>query len=239
MPYIYKLSSPDHKLHYYGITYKTPQERFKNHIETYKNNYKACYSYIIFDQYGTDNIILTTIEQFDQISNEQLLQREKYYIQNFDCVNKNGKLKPSNCYSDINKNFITDITHTINIYNHDHIIRSIYLTLGYLMDIHTLDNPITIIHKDDALLSSVKDDLQDIINTFYKRERTHKISSNNIIIEINTILGLYNLQLITKKVIKFFRPGKYYCTFSLLIHPHKQPKHESLLAYLGISDDEN
>jgi hypothetical protein len=118
------------------------------------------------------------------------------------------------------------------------------------MDIHTLDNPITIIHKDDTLLSSVKDDLRVIINTFYDRDITHKITLNNIILEINTILGLYNLQLITKKCIKFFRPGKYYYTFSLLIHPSKklfeksfeksfeQPKHESLLAYLGISDDE-
>ena len=94
--FIYKISSPDNKLSYYGLTTNNIFCRLNSHINQYRcykngSTTNSCASYIIFDAYGIDEIKIELIEKHTNITINFLLERERYYITNFDCVNISGK----------------------------------------------------------------------------------------------------------------------------------------------------
>ena len=45
-------------------------------------------SYLLFDKYGIDNCEIVWIEDYPCERKEQLTARERYYIENINCVNK-------------------------------------------------------------------------------------------------------------------------------------------------------
>jgi len=102
--YIYKIYSPDNKYFYYGLTTKNIYLRLVGHIRQYLY-YKAgtitnrCASFDIFDKYGIDYIKIDLIEKLENTTPEKLLEREIYYIQNFECVN----IRSKNTHENISK----------------------------------------------------------------------------------------------------------------------------------------
>lgn len=76
MGYIYKIINLLNQKLYIGQTKKTIQERFKNHLKLAKKHTNRCL-YDAMNKYGYDNF---TIEQIEEVSDEQLDDREKYWI---------------------------------------------------------------------------------------------------------------------------------------------------------------
>ena len=82
---IYKIVSDDEdNLTYYGSTEKTSRNRLKSHIRNYKNKKGNCSSFKVLEK---GKIYLEVVEVYNGSSRKELFEREKYYIQNFDCVN--------------------------------------------------------------------------------------------------------------------------------------------------------
>lgn len=82
MGYIYKISNKVNGKIYIGQTVKTVEKRFQQHKN---NSNKPYFSQIVlykaFNKYGIENFECETIEQ---VSNEQLDDREKYWIEYYD-----------------------------------------------------------------------------------------------------------------------------------------------------------
>jgi len=212
--YIYKIYSTDNKLNYYGLTTKTIQDRFKQHLDNYitqkKNNY--CATQIIFQNYSLENIQMQIIEEFDDIPLQKLRDRELYYIQNFHCVNIMGKKKYSlsGYYtlsnikilsSQIKLTNIPIIQPTPQIYN-------IIYTLGYILQNNTLT------HIRQVDFYNIKDKLLQAITTDYPQDQ---IKSNNLLQITNDILHKHQLQILHKT--QFFTKNKQIILHHILLHP--------------------
>jgi hypothetical protein len=78
---IYKIEDIN-DLCYYGKTKNTMTRRFCNHICDYRNHNGKCSSSQL-NLYNSTYFILE-----DNLSEEEAKEREIYYIQNFECVNK-------------------------------------------------------------------------------------------------------------------------------------------------------
>ena len=78
--YVYKIHDNTNGDDYYGSTIQTLKERLRKH----KNDLNCSSKSII--QNGDYNMILVQTIQFE--NKKQLLELEKYYINNFNCVNK-------------------------------------------------------------------------------------------------------------------------------------------------------
>ena len=63
-------------------------------------------SFDLFDKYGLDNCQITLIESVDANSRDELIARERYYIQSQDCVNKNIAGRTHKEYYQDNKEII-------------------------------------------------------------------------------------------------------------------------------------
>jgi hypothetical protein len=76
---------------YYGSTVNI-KSRWNGHKSAYKgylnNGKKNCSSFKIFDKYGIENCAYKIIEKYPCNSKNELLEKEKYYITNNECVNK-------------------------------------------------------------------------------------------------------------------------------------------------------
>lgn len=214
--FIYKIHSNDNKMNYYGLTtQQNIQSRFIQHIEQYQKQKETqthtkayCSSFIIFDKYTLDNITCTEVEKHNNISLDYLRTREKYYIQNFDCVNIYGKYinQIDKSYYTLTEQQITNhmITQNIPIIHNisPQIIHIIHL-FGYTID--NTNNSLTIIkyiHK-----SQIKHKLIILLQKYYSE---YKITHNNLLEITNNILKKHNLQIITLKEI---------------IHTHKRHIH--------------
>ena len=81
---IYKIVNDSLDLVYYGSTCNELRKRLYNHKSHAKANRK-CSSRILFES-GEAKIFL--VEQFPTVSKMLLLRRERWYIENNDCVNK-------------------------------------------------------------------------------------------------------------------------------------------------------
>jgi hypothetical protein len=91
---IYKIVSDKGPLVYFGTsTLDRLCQRMAFHMDNYKRwkNGKAykIASFILFDEYGPKNCKIVLVEAFQCNTKDELKAREKYYIENFDCVNKN------------------------------------------------------------------------------------------------------------------------------------------------------
>lgn len=93
---IYKIYSPyvEGSLVYFGSScQKLLSKRFQNHKSCYKRyleskcNYTSVYS--LFDSYGCEDCVIELVELFPCKDISELLTRERYYIQQNHCVNKN------------------------------------------------------------------------------------------------------------------------------------------------------
>jgi hypothetical protein len=90
--YIYAIKG--NGMTYYGSSFQSLFERKSTHQSTYKyfkkieKLDKCCTSYLILD--SCDDWIIEKIEDLPiESTREQILLRENYYIENFECVNKN------------------------------------------------------------------------------------------------------------------------------------------------------
>ena len=88
---IYKLYSPSKNMVYYGSTAeKYLSRRLQSHLSSYKryknNTYHYCKS---FDVLECEDYKIELVEEISCNNVEQLREREKYYILNNDCINKN------------------------------------------------------------------------------------------------------------------------------------------------------
>lgn len=82
MPYIYKITNQINQKSYIGkTTLLNPLERWRQHkAESNKERSKHRALYRAFNKYGVENFIFEIIEE---ISAEELNQREQYYIQQY------------------------------------------------------------------------------------------------------------------------------------------------------------
>jgi hypothetical protein len=199
--HIYKISSYDNKLHYYGLTQQSVEIRFNGHKQSYINycndnqseNY--CHSFIIFHKYDIEDIIIYTIESYDNISYQELLKRELFYIENFECVNFSRKTSNFNNYTDIYNNIITNITtqNDIFIEKNDKYIQSLLTILGYTYN----TNNHFIYTKKNIISYYIKKKIQPVLDTYFT---DFNIKQYNLYYDINYILNKYNLQLLKKPV---------------------------------------
>jgi hypothetical protein len=215
--FIYKISSPDNKLHYYGLTTTSVQKRYDSHIQSYysyKNHTSTnyCTSYIIFEQYPVTDIQLNTIESHEHITIQELRDKEKYYIRNFDCVNMYGKQNPTSYtnFIDVKDNIYTPI-YNFTLQSYDTNITYILRTLGYF--IHTNpDNTLTLTHRTFISLKNIYQNLKHIL-------QTHHHGNAHIIYQLNNILTQYNLTLIYKQSFsKYYKKPIIY--YKILVIPN-------------------
>lgn len=93
MPIIYAIyASPCH-LPYYGSTVKTLAQRKANHNYDYKKSKEGavgkCSAYKLFDEVGVENCIFEIVEHLpDDFTKKQMLERERFWIQNNVCINR-------------------------------------------------------------------------------------------------------------------------------------------------------
>jgi hypothetical protein len=101
---IYKLTTPhDPELVYYGSTVNPLFKRKGQH----KSGKKDCKSRILFEL-GEDDVIITLVENVNCNSKEELIQRERHYIENNNCVNKQIPGRTNKEYRDDNKEVIKE-----------------------------------------------------------------------------------------------------------------------------------
>lgn len=99
---IYKITSGN--LTYIGSTCRTLEQRLKSHQSEYKQ-WKAgkrshIYSYDVLD---TGSYIITLIETYPCNSKNDLLSRERFYIETSICINKNIPLRTTKEWYEINR----------------------------------------------------------------------------------------------------------------------------------------
>ncbi len=81
--FIYKITGKESGKVYYGSTMQRPQRRFDKHIND-KSSRPTSSKEII----ENEEVEFTVIEKLKNITREELLYRERYYYENFECVNK-------------------------------------------------------------------------------------------------------------------------------------------------------
>ena len=86
---------------YIGSTVQLLIKRLQGHKSSYKRNLdnkcNYCFSYKLFQDYGIENIQIILIEEYFCENKEQLLTRERYYIELNNTINK---LKPIISYDE-------------------------------------------------------------------------------------------------------------------------------------------
>ena len=65
-------------------------------------------SCILFDKYGEENCVITLLELVNCLCKEELLAKERFYIQSLKCVNRNIPSRTQNEYYEDNKETIDD-----------------------------------------------------------------------------------------------------------------------------------
>jgi hypothetical protein len=85
---IYKLTTiNDPDLVYYGSTVNSLNKRKTDHKSAFKTEKLKCTSCKLFEL-GIDDVEITLIENVNCNSKEELLKRERFYIENNNCINK-------------------------------------------------------------------------------------------------------------------------------------------------------
>jgi len=93
MPIVYEILADDARLPYYGSAMTTLAERRRTHKNKYKDwkegKVRRCASFDLFDAVGFHACEFRVIEELpDDCSREQLLWRERWWIENHACVNR-------------------------------------------------------------------------------------------------------------------------------------------------------
>ena len=119
---IYKLTTihnPD--LVYYGSTVNPLYKRKGQHKGKFKNDQLKCTSSKLFEL-GIDDVEITLIENVNCNTKEELLKRERFYILNNNCVNKQIPKRTKKDYYENNKDKILDKSKDYYEQNKDKII---------------------------------------------------------------------------------------------------------------------
>ena len=121
----------DEFLTYYGSTCEIYlSRRLQKHILNYKvflngKSKSNLTSFRLFETYGIDNIEIILVEDFECESKNQLEARERYYIENNDCINKKIPTRAQNeymkIYRDNNKDKILNYQKIYNDNNKEKI----------------------------------------------------------------------------------------------------------------------
>jgi hypothetical protein len=88
MPLIYKITAEGH-LPYFGSTTLSLGERYMSHLRSYYTATKVrCSSADLFDEAGAENCRIELVEELPKdYTQEQILWRERHYIETNECVN--------------------------------------------------------------------------------------------------------------------------------------------------------
>lgn len=84
MGYIYKITNKINNKIYIGLTSKTPEARWQQHIKTSRSPSSKDYNELFkkaIRKYGPDNFIIETIDETEDF--EELKEKEKYYIKKY------------------------------------------------------------------------------------------------------------------------------------------------------------
>ena len=105
--YIYKIYDNTNENIYYGSTKEKVSQRLSKHRYDYKrwtkdNNFRYCKSYEILKN---DDYAYCVVEEFEYSAIWELRARERYYIENFKCVNKLNSYLTQDEKKEYNKNY--------------------------------------------------------------------------------------------------------------------------------------
>lgn len=133
MGHIYKITNKENNKVYIGQTIKKVEKRFQQH----KNNYNKPYFsqlalYKAFNKYGIENF---SFEEIEEVDNEKLDEREKYWIKYYDSY-QNGYNSTLGGRSVELYNW--DLNEIINLYNKYRSARKVAEVIG--CDHSTIDN---------------------------------------------------------------------------------------------------
>ena len=120
---IYMVKCNTTNLTYYGSTTGELETRLSRHKYCYNCYNKNKYHYVtIFDILKNNNYQIYLIENVNCNNKKELQLREKYYIENNDCVNKYIPCRTKVEYNKTNKTKIKEYQDEYRIHNKDKII---------------------------------------------------------------------------------------------------------------------
>ena len=117
---IYKIVGSN--LNYYGSTELTLKTRLSKHTANYKQykkgnaNYVTSFSII---EKGSYDIVL--VEELTNVSKQQKTARERFYIENFECINKYIPGRTKEEYRNANRNKLNSAARAYHARNKDRI----------------------------------------------------------------------------------------------------------------------
>ena len=121
---IYKLYSPTKNIVYYGSTAeKYLSRRFHKHLAHYKRYKNGKIGYTTsFDVLECEDYKIELLEEVSCNNVEQLRERERYYIENNECVNKNIPNQTQKEWRNNNEDYRKSYEKKWRENNKDHII---------------------------------------------------------------------------------------------------------------------
>ena len=187
MGYIYKIQNLINNHVYIGQTVKSYEKRFQQH----KNNYDKPYFsqltlYKAFKKYGLENF---SFEPIEEIENEKLDEREKYWIDYYDSYKNGYNMTLGGRLVELYK---WDLNEIINLYNETksarkvaEIIRCDHSTIDNLLNANNVSrykkgeqfNRIVCLEKDDNIykFTSNREAAEWLIDNHYTK--TNKINN--------------------------------------------------------------
>jgi hypothetical protein len=185
--YIYKLSNENSC--YYGMTTRNIYKRMAQHIDNYnvyttdKKNY--CSSYEILKE-GIEKCKIELIETIPDATKQQLFEKERFYIQSFECVNIKSK----------NKNKIN--TKTEQTFLIDNFINTVKdknnLTEEELKELIKNENEIFYLYDENSSLKAILGYVNGILKIrkykiiFCRKKINYKLHNRYKLVPIESIL---------------------------------------------------
>lgn len=124
MPFIYKLVGGGDEV-YIGSTIQSLNNRLSHHKTDYKR-LRGCSSEILFEKYGINNVMIELIEE---VSEDEMLHREKFHILNtanvvnkyMPIINEEERKEKIKKYNEANKEYIAERAKIYNQANKEYI----------------------------------------------------------------------------------------------------------------------
>ena len=188
MGYIYKIINNVNNKVYIGQTVNTIEQRFiehKSHYKSYKNSNRPLYN--AFRKYGENNFKIIELEQID---NEMLNEREKYWINFYDSYN-NGY----NATLGGDTSVLYDYKKIISLYkeiqNISEVARQLgchYITVKRILKQYNIPIvkakslkdaiPIQMLNKTTLIVEKTFNDLEDCVNFIIENNFSTNKASN-------------------------------------------------------------
>ena len=174
---IYKIVCNTTGLTYYGSTCEpTLARRLAGHVGKYqcwKNNKKGhfCTSSQVLEGKNYDIIL---VENFPSDNNMELHKRERYYIENNDCVNKKIPLRTDKEYSFDNRERINAYGVQWRVNNKDKVDDYYLNNIDHILDTkaeYRVNNKEKIKEKQSEYRANNKENLSEYYASYYKKNR--------------------------------------------------------------------